>query len=135
MKVYVASKTKHAADWQRYRLVGKSFNVDIISTWIDEAGVGETKSLEDLWLRCIGEASMCDILLCFAQEEEVLKGALVEVGAALSSGKLVYYVGPKSIGSWLHHPLVLQFPSLEEAFRKLRDLGKAEKAGGGSSVK
>lgn len=122
MKIYVASKVKHAADWQRYRFISKTWGMEITSTWIDEAGVGQTKSWEDLWLRCIGEAARCDILLCYAQEDEVLKGALVEVGAALGAGKFVYYVGPKTIGSWLHHPLVFQFPSLGKAFLKLKSL-------------
>lgn len=36
LKIYVASKTRHAAKWKA--LINKGYN--IISTWIDEAGPG-----------------------------------------------------------------------------------------------
>lgn len=119
MKVYTASKTKHAENWRNLRDV---IGVDVISTWIDEAGPGETTSFEDLWLRCVGEASEADVLLLYMEPGEILKGALVEAGAALASGKTVYAVGLPSGMSFRAHPSVLEFSSLVDAVAMLQDM-------------
>jgi nucleoside 2-deoxyribosyltransferase len=65
----------------------------IISTWIDEAGEGESADLHDLWGRCISESKNCDALIVYREPEDVLKGAWVEIGAALAVGRPVYAVG------------------------------------------
>ena len=88
----------------------------IISTWIDEAVYKQSPSLSDLWIRCIREASMASALVLYIETGEVLKGALVEVGVALASGKRVYIVGD-IVASWTHHPLVTQCNSVAEAIR------------------
>lgn len=49
--LYVASRVKHAPMWQRERELG----APIISTWIDEAGEGETASMSELWERITRE--------------------------------------------------------------------------------
>ena len=87
--LYTASKTKHAPMWRRLRDAG----LPIISTWIDEAGVGESADLADLWRRCIAESSSASVLLIYREPEDVLKGAWVELGAALASGVKVFAVG------------------------------------------
>lgn len=110
-RIYTASKTRHAPLWKERRECG--FNV--ISTWIDEAGAGESASMVDLWIRCVREASEADALIVYAEDGDVLKGGLVEVGAALASGKPVYAVGPVQ-GSWVEHPLVLRCSTLDGAF-------------------
>ena len=110
MKVYVASKTKHAGKWLALRASGLAVN----STWIDEAGVGESACFIDLWIRCVREASRADALLLYVEPGDVLKGALVEVGAALGCGVPVHVVGAPD-GSWVNHPLVRRHESLEDA--------------------
>lgn len=112
--IYIASKTDHADRWRKLRLV-----LPIISTWIDEAGKGESASLPDLWLRCISEASAADVTIVFAYPEEHLKGALVEMGAALASGKPVYIVGDNpAFRTMQHHPLVRRSgPTVGDAYR------------------
>lgn len=87
--IYTASKTKHAHKWRALREQG--FNV--ISTWIDEAGLGESESLEDLAHRCISEASGADLFILYCEPGDVLKGALMELGAALASHAEIYVVG------------------------------------------
>lgn len=110
--IYIASKTHHAEKWKALRSQG----VPIISTWIDEAGVGETKSFPDLWRRCISEASSAERLIVYAEEGEQLKGALIEVGAALASGVPVIMVGTiEPMKTAVNHPLVSKAPSLENA--------------------
>ena len=131
-RIYIASKTKHADKWCGLRDEGYPIN----STWIDEAGVGETSDFTDLWMRCIREASGADALIVYRERDEVLKGAFVEVGAALSNGVRVYAVGCGDL-SWKNHPLVAECPSLDTALEwAMRDTGssllpsRARKGGG-----
>lgn len=88
--IYIASKVKHAHRWQFLRdVVGEP----VISTWIDEAGEGQSSDLADLWQRCIAEASSARVLILYREPDEVLKGGWVELGAALASGVTVIAVG------------------------------------------
>lgn len=112
--IYTASKTRHAPKWRGLRSAG----IPIISTWIDEAGPGETASFSDLWSRCVREASTAAALIVYAEAGEVLKGGLVEVGAALGTGKPVFAVGPQPGWTFTHHPLVTVCGSLAEALRR-----------------
>lgn len=89
-KIYIASKVRHAPKWRALRSSG----VNIISTWIDEAGAGEPPFLMELSERCIKESIECDAMIVYAEAIDILKGAYIEMGAALSvPGKLVYFVG------------------------------------------
>jgi hypothetical protein len=88
--IYIASKVKHADRW---RFMRDKVGEPIISTWIDEAGEGETSDHHDLWRRCITEASNCELLIVYREPEEVLKGAWVELGCALTNNVPVFAVG------------------------------------------
>ncbi len=121
--VYVASRATgfRAQMWNRWRDRG----VRITSTWIDEAGQGETRDWADLWSRCMEEVKQAGSLIFYAEAHDFpLKGALVEVGAALALGKRVFAVLPgvnlqeenlRPVGSWLRHPLVTRCIDVEEA--------------------
>ena len=113
MRIYIASKTRHAAKWRALRSDG----YDIISTWIDEAGPGESQDLPDLAKRCVSEAKSADVLVLYCEPGDVLKGALIEVGAALACGVPVREVGRcDSIQTALrHHPLWTAWCSVEKA--------------------
>jgi hypothetical protein len=87
--IYIASKTRHAVAWKQLRKQG----YNIISTWIDESELGETKDFEDLANRCVKEASMADFLILYCEPGELLKGALLEAGASLGSDRVVIQVG------------------------------------------
>ena len=108
--IYIASKTIHAPKWRALRDEGHP----IISTWIDEAGIGETKSFPQLWMRCIGEASLCSALIVYREPDEVLKGGFIEVGAALGNDKHVYAIGCEAY-SFVNHPNVYRCRSMESA--------------------
>lgn len=103
--VYVASKSRYAGLWQDLRDEWKPLGFDIISTWIDEAGEGETADMADLWYRCIAEAQSADVLIAVHRDGDEWKGAFVEIGAALSFGIPVYVIGDPP-GSWINHPHV-----------------------------
>lgn len=110
--VYMASKTKHADKWKALRSSG----VPVICTWIDEAGIGETKDFSDLWIRCISEISHAEVLIAYAETGDELKGGLLEIGAALSAGTPVIVVGDvPQLKTAKHHPLVSFADSVESA--------------------
>lgn len=110
-QIYVASKSKHGAMWRRYRDAGEP----IISTWIDESEPGQTVCWADLWSRCVRESSACTALILYRRPLEILKGALVETGAALANGRYVFYVGPDDL-TFARHRLVVSCHNLTVAF-------------------
>lgn len=110
-RIYIASKTKHARVWKSLRASG----IPIISTWIDEAGPGETEDFGDLWERCINEAKTATALLAYRESpEDILKGAFVEIGAALASGVPVFAVGLGGL-SFMNHRLVTECKDVADA--------------------
>jgi hypothetical protein len=110
--IYVASKTKHAEMWRLLRT-----NMHIESTWIDEAGEGETDDYSELAARCLREVQSSSALVLYCQPGDVLKGALIEVGAALAFGIPVYCVGTcESLSRvFSRHPLWHKSGSLHDA--------------------
>ena len=115
--IYTASKTTHAARWRRCRENG----APIISTWIDEAEVGQTSDFSALWTRCITEASNCYGLIAYRELGEILKGAFIEIGAALANNRRVVLVGDFEGMSFKNHPLIETANSIEEAILSLKD--------------
>lgn len=88
--IYMASKAiAHGPKWQALRGAG----LPIISTWIDECDPGMTLDWPDLWTRCLEEAVSAEVLIAYMEPGETLKGAWVEVGAALATGVPVIGVG------------------------------------------
>lgn len=122
--IYVASRAslpERSAMWRRHRECGAVIN----STWIDEAGEGETDDFSELWVRITAEISRSEMLILYAEPGDFpLKGALIEVGIALGHGIPVRAVLPgveleprscRPVGSWMRHPLVTRFNSVMEA--------------------
>lgn len=118
---YVASRAsvpERPATWRRFREDGWP----IVSTWIDEAGEGETADNGELWQRIDREIASCaGLILYVAADDFPLKGTYIEVGMALARGKPVAVVldgvelQPRSLrplGSWAAHPLVKFYPSV-----------------------
>lgn len=108
--IYLASKTVHAPRWRSMREHG----LPIISTWIDEAGKGETACFTDLWRRCVSEAAGARAVIVYREQDEVLKGAFVEVGAALAAGVPVFAVGCDEF-SFVNHAGVTRCATVEHA--------------------
>jgi hypothetical protein len=67
------------------------------------------------------------VVLAFCGVGENQNGALIEVGAALGAGKLVYLVTEHE-WSWQHHPNVRRFRTLEEAVIAIQARGNGELA-------
>jgi len=127
--VYVASRASEPARpamWRALREQGHP----IISTWIDEAGAGETQSQGELWERIEREVTTAERLVLYAEPDDFpLKGAYVEVGMALAAGVPVYVVIPgvvlsvptmRPLGSWAAHPAVKFCATVEAALAEER---------------
>lgn len=121
-RIYVASKTKHAAMWKS---VLASHQIEIISTWIHEAGPGESIDRADLALRCIAEARDADCLILYCEPGEYLKGAFIEIGAALAANKPVYVVGEAlpETSTFRCHPCWHQYQSVDAVLNELQARG------------
>ena len=127
MGIYVASRAipDRVAMWHDFRSQG----YPIISTWIDEAGLGETKDQAELWRRVSTEIGSAAGLVLYAEPIDFpLKGALIEAGMALGRGLKVFTVLPgvvletpslRPIGSWVRHPHVRRVGTVEIAFRRI----------------
>jgi len=123
--LYVASRASlpaRPAMWRELRASGWR----ICSTWIDEAGDGETGDLIELWSRIEAEVRAADGLILYAEREDFpLKGALIEVGMAIGMRKPVAVVlggapfletrSLRPVGSWLYHARVELYGTVEEA--------------------
>lgn len=122
--IYVASRASvpdRPAMWQALRDGG--WNIQ--SSWIDEAGEGETHCFSDLWVRIEAEIRLSVGVILYAHGDDFpLKGALVEAGMALGMGKRVAVVlkscdldlvSLRPLGSWAMHPQCRLFDSLRQA--------------------
>ena len=112
--VYVASRTRHAAAWRTLR---DEAGYPIVSTWIDEAGSGQTLDRAEFWTRVIREVQGAQALVLFRHADDVPDGALVEVGAALAAGVPVFAVGEYKDSGFRNHPLVRACLTVEGAIR------------------
>lgn len=122
--VYFASKTKHAARWQALRAAG----VPTTSTWIDEAGEGQTADYEELAQRCVDEIEDSIAVVLYCESGDILKGTQVEVGVALAFGIPVFCVGMCETLSrvFRKHPLWREFRTVEAALAAIPLKGGAQ---------
>lgn len=122
--LYVASRASvpaRASMWRALREGGWP----IVATWIDEAGEGETENFTELWARIEREICSARGLIVYAEPGDFpLKGAYLEAGIALGAGLPVAVVMPgveleprsaRPMGSWIKHPRVRVYATLEEA--------------------
>jgi len=123
--VYIASRASipaRAAQWKHLRDVE---GWHIVSSWIDEAGEGQTDDFSELWVRIETEIKGSERLILYVESDDFpLKGALIEAGIALAAGVPIYVVAPgvtieprsrRPVGSWVDHPLVKIVPDMETA--------------------
>ena len=111
--IYVASKSSYADMWRAARDIGLPIN----STWIDEAGEGQTRDKGILAEHCFEEIREASCMILFIGDVDILRGAAVELGAALSNGKPVFVVGPKAAISrgFAEHFLMQYCPTIMNA--------------------
>jgi hypothetical protein len=123
--IYIASRAsvpERSAMWRAFR---DSEGVGINSSWIDEAGEGETADFGELWARIFNEIAACDRLVLYAEQDDFpLKGALIEAGMAMGLGKPVTVCLPgvtldgrtsRPIGSWIEFARVSRCDDIRAA--------------------
>lgn len=128
--IYVASRTHHAEIWQDFREGG----TNIVSSWIDEAGPGQTEDLGELWERICGELDKAAVFVLYAELDDFpLKGAFIEAGYAMARKIPIIVCAPRClfpapgfrpIGSWINHPMVQRIDDIVFAMRKAEELAK-----------
>lgn len=117
VKYYVSSKLKHKDFWLNSDIADQ-----IGSSWLTTEELSNPRDLDDMWTRYLHEIQDCDEFLMYLEDEDVPKGALVELGAAFALGKPIdiIWAGTKDqlrqkIGTIVDHWLVDYYPTLEEA--------------------
>ena len=116
--IYIASKAKYGGRWITMRETGWN----IISTWINVWEDGSIEDWADHWVKCIEQAAAADYCIAYCEPDDILKGALCEVGASLAAGKQVLYVGdpePKHY-TVAKHPNVTIFSDIGDALNHIK---------------
>lgn len=111
-RIYPCSKVFRKPMW--FALADEGW--PIVAYWV---GVTVDQSDEDacarLWLKCMDDVRRSDMLICVANHDETLSGALAEIGAALVLGKRVWIVGDNPAFKTLtYHPLITRVRTFEE---------------------
>ncbi len=111
---YIASRTIHAPKWIELRKLG----VPIIASWIDEAGEGQSADYAELSQRCLEEIRSAKAMVLYCEDDDLLKGALIEAGAAIMAGVPVIQVGnsPSINRVFRKHALWYEVESIPAAF-------------------
>lgn len=89
LRIYSAGKVWHAP---KFRDLRDNSGYNIIANWIDwgDQANGDSR----VWPHCLRDASNCDLLILYSEEQnEEQRGAIMEAGHAMATGKPVYAIG------------------------------------------
>ncbi|MFZ1720075.1 MAG: hypothetical protein WAU28_01840 [Candidatus Moraniibacteriota bacterium] len=115
MKIYCASKSKHAPLWIEWKKRG----VEITSSWLDKFDQGRLPDQTKHWDQILEDISGSDALLFYSETGEIQRGAIAEFGIAFALGKKLFYVGPiEGSLTAVEHRSVKHYPDLESFFSK-----------------
>ena len=125
IRVYPASKLRHAKMWRELDWPQVLFT----ARWLKHNLIGTSDSAEHaarFWRENEEDVAVCDAVFVYGEPEDKLRGALVEAGMGIAYGKTVIVVGQSDdYGTWQHHPLVKQAPTLGSAYGLLRAMDAA----------
>lgn len=124
IRVYTASKLSKAQMWRE--LYKQWPHVYFHARWLKHNEIG-TPDLQEyagrFWLEDEEDVRYADALLLFAENDEHLRGALVEAGMAIAFKIPVIVVGNHpDYGTWQHHPGVQRVADFNEASALLQKL-------------
>lgn len=126
LRIYTASKLRHASLWRSLKEEWKDF--DFVARWpTDHVGnIPDSATFARwFWLEEIEDVARCDVLVIYAQNDDHLRGALVEAGAAIALHKTVIVVGQHAdYGTWQWHPSVRRVNDFDELKITLKLLAK-----------
>jgi len=122
LKVYPASRFFRAPMWIELKN-SKEFKHFLTARWLHhfEIGTLETpKNSRIFWPENVEDIQQAEAIMCYAEPDDILGGALIECGIGLALGKRVYAIGSnEAYRSWIHHPLVFPFEKIEHAVNNL----------------
>lgn len=113
MKIYCASKSKHAPIWVKWKALG----AQITSSWLDKFDQGRLSDQTSHWDSIIADIQQSDALLFYSELGEIQKGAIAEFGIAFALDKKLFYVGPIEVSlTAVEHKKVIHYQTLEDFF-------------------
>ena len=123
IRIYTASKLRHGPMWRN--LCDHSRRFIFHARWLKHNKMGTPDTREEaveFWRQDIQDVLTADAVIVYSENDEVLRGALVEVGVALSSGIPVFVIGHStSYGTWQYHKGVTWVQSLDRFFSDYLD--------------
>lgn len=129
IRLYCASKFHRAEMWKKWEKTWPSwmkgkFTINSRWIWNYHGTIPDSPVFARIaWEHDVQDVMSADILICFAEPEDKLRGALVEAGVALATGKRVILAGEsEDFGTWQYHPLVQRVAGLQELLQVLRTL-------------
>jgi nucleoside 2-deoxyribosyltransferase len=126
IRVYTASKLTRAPLWQT--LCSSWPHVYFHARWLKHVSIGTPDTPDNaasFWQEDEQDVRCADVVVVFAQNDEHLRGALVEAGMALAMKIPVIVIGDhKDYGTWQYHPGVTRLKDLEELRGHLELLAK-----------
>jgi nucleoside 2-deoxyribosyltransferase len=121
IRVYTASKLRHGAMWRAYA----DDRVHFHARWLVHNLHGTQADPEratEFWIEDEHDVRCADAVIVYAEEEDKLRGALVEAGMAVAYGIPVIVIGSHpDYGTWQYHPGVARADTLEQAIDYLSD--------------
>lgn len=124
IRVYTASKLRHAAMWRE--LCAVTAHIQAHARWLKHSTLGTPDTPEhaaEFWLQDEQDVRDADAVLVYADGDDHLRGALVEAGIAIASGVPVIVIGKHAdYGTWQYHPGVTRMDDLPSALAYLRSL-------------
>lgn len=116
--IYVVSKVRHAEMWRVMRERG----LPIISSWIDD-GLEAEIDFSEAWPRYLTEAAEASFVIVYAQPDEILKGGLLELGAALAQGAHAFIVGDiAALRTVRYHRRMRRALSVQHAVTQIQEI-------------
>ena len=115
-KVYMASKLRHSAMLRE--LVLSRTDICFTARWpYFEHQVPDTKEhASHFWSHDFNDVTYAEVVVVYAEQDDKLRGALVEVGYALALGKPVIVIGDHAdYGTWRHANNVRRALDIKEA--------------------
>lgn len=122
LRVYTASRFNRGGMWLDIQN-DKEFKHHFHARWLRhwKNGTEETPDRAmTFWPENLEDIQTADVVLLYSAPSDVQGGALVEAGAALAYGKILFICGSnEAYRSWIYHPNVIQYPSLQAAINAL----------------
>jgi nucleoside 2-deoxyribosyltransferase len=126
LRIYTASKLKHAGRWRQMREEWPEFHW--VARWpVDHCGnIPDTDTFARwFWKQDVEDVARCDVLVIYAEGDDHLRGALVEAGVAIALHKTVIVVGShEDYGTWQWHSSVRRVKDFDELRITLNLLAK-----------